>query len=175
MVQQGGLIHGAGVVVQAPGDGQVHGEILRRDAEVRQIPDHRVQLLKTLVEDFVPAPVALQSGENGVVSAGDGDKLQDLVGVGRSHGEVAGEDGLHLLRPDLVQLVHGAHDVAGLFRQTHHGVEAVENFPNAYSLLLVRELLIATFLFTVYAAFDMMYASLFSEMNADCGEGFLLS
>jgi hypothetical protein len=129
VIQQGGLVDGAGVVVQAPGDGQVHGEILRRDAEVRQIPDHRVQLLKTLVEDFVPAPVALQSGENGVVSAGDGDKLQDLVGVGRSHGEVAGEDGLHLFRPDFVQLVYGAHDVAGFLRQAQHGVEAVEDLP----------------------------------------------
>ncbi|CAN3989107.1 RNA chaperone Hfq, partial [Dysosmobacter welbionis] len=27
VIQQGGLVDGAGVVVQAPGDGQVHGEI----------------------------------------------------------------------------------------------------------------------------------------------------
>ncbi len=30
---------------------------------------------------------------------------------------------------DLVQLVHGAHDVAGLLRQAQHGVKAVEDLP----------------------------------------------
>src|SRR5699024_1004381 len=45
VVQEGGLVDGAGVVVQAPGDGEVHGKVFRRDAEVRQVPDHGVQLL----------------------------------------------------------------------------------------------------------------------------------
>ena len=39
------------------------------------------------------------------------------------------EQGADLLRADLVQLVHGAHDVPGLLRQTLHGVEAGEDLP----------------------------------------------
>ena len=34
-----------------------------------------------------------------------------------------------LVGADLIQLVHGAHDVAGLLRQAQHGVEAVEDLP----------------------------------------------
>ena len=44
VVQQRRLVHGAGVVVQSPGDGQVHGEVLLRHAEGGQILHHGFQL-----------------------------------------------------------------------------------------------------------------------------------
>ena len=81
VIQQGGLIDRAGVVVQAPGDGQVHGEVLRRHAEVRQILHHGVQFAEPLIEHLVPARVALQRRQDLCIAALDGDELQDLVGV----------------------------------------------------------------------------------------------
>ena len=129
MVQQGGLVDGAGVVVQTPGDGQVHGEVLRRDAEGGQVPDHGLQLGEALVEGLIPALIGLQSPQDLLVGAGDGDELQNLPGLGLRQAAVLHQDGLHLLGADLVQLVHGPHDVAGLLRQALHGVEAVEDLP----------------------------------------------
>ena len=69
MVQHGGLIDGAGVVVQAAGDGQVHGEVVLRHAEGGQISCHGVQLVQAQVKELVPAPVALQRGQDLVVGA----------------------------------------------------------------------------------------------------------
>ena len=128
MIQQRGLVHRAGVVVQAPGDGEVHGEVLRRNAEGGQVLHHGVQLVKTLVEHLVPAAVALQRGEHLIVAAADGDEGQNFIRFLRIHAALVHQQGPDLLGADLVQLVHGAHDVAGLLRQTQHSVEAIENF-----------------------------------------------
>ena len=80
MVQHDGLVDGAGVVVQPPGDGEVHGEVVLGDAEGGQVLHHGGQLLQALVEDLVPAPVALQGGQDGGVVPGDGDEVQNLPG-----------------------------------------------------------------------------------------------
>ena len=128
MVQHGGLIDGAGVVVQSPGDGQVHGEVSLRHAEGSQIFCHRVQLIQAQVKDLVPAPVALQGGQDLLVGAGDGGKAEDLPGLLRREAGLHQQLG-HLVRADLVQLVHRAHDLAGLLGKTQHGVKAVEDLP----------------------------------------------
>ena len=130
VVQQGGLVDGAGVVVQAPGDGQVHSKILGGHAEGRQILHHGVQLREALVEHLVPVLIALQCRQHFLVGAGDGDEFQNLAGLLLRKGNfLVHEDGFHLLRADLVQLVHGTHNVAGLLRQAQHGVKAVEDLP----------------------------------------------
>ena len=127
MIQQGGLVHGAGVVVQAPGDGQVNGKVLPGHAEGGEVLHHGLELLQALVKDLVPACVALQGGDDLCVIPGDGDELENFrrLLVGQAH--VLHQEGADLLRADLVQLVHGAHDVAGFFGEALHGVEAVED------------------------------------------------
>mgnify|MGYP007076520341 CR=1 FL=1 len=80
MIQQGGLVHRAGVVVQPTGDGQVHGEVLLRYAEGRQILHHRLQLRKAGVEHLIAAPIALQRRQHLLIGAGDGDEAQDIPG-----------------------------------------------------------------------------------------------
>ena len=129
MVQQGGLIHRAGVVVQAPGDGQIHGEIFLRNAEGGEIAGDGVQLLQTLVEQLVPPLISGQGIQHLPVAAGDGDEPHDLVGLLRRQSHVLRQAGPDLAGSDLVQLVHGAHDVAGLLRQAQHGVKSVEDLP----------------------------------------------
>ena len=49
MVQHGGLIDGAGVVVQAPGDGQVQGKVILGYAEGGQVLGQRILLVQALV------------------------------------------------------------------------------------------------------------------------------
>ena len=80
MIQQGGLVHRAGVVVQPTGDGQVHGEVLLRYAESRQILYHRLQLGKAGVKHLIAAPIALQRRQHLLIGAGDGDEAQDIPG-----------------------------------------------------------------------------------------------
>ena len=126
MVQEGGLVHGAGVVVQAPGDGQVYGEILLRHAEVRQVLDHGFQLGKPRVKQLVPAHVALQGRQNLGVRAGDGDELENFRRLVLPQPAVGQQQLPHLVRPDFIQLVHGAHNGTGLLREPQHGVKAVE-------------------------------------------------
>ena len=88
------------------------------------------QLVQALVEQLVAATVALQGGQHLVVIPLDGDELQNLLGLLPSDADVLpGEEGGHLLGADLLQLVHGAHDVPGLIREAQHGVEAVQNLP----------------------------------------------
>ena len=132
MVQQGGLVDGAGVVVQAPGDGQVHGEVGLGHAEGGQVGGNGLQLLKTGVEERVSAGVAFQGCQYLGVGAPDGDEGQDLARLVFRQAAVLQEDGLDLLRPDLIQLVHGAHNVAALVGQPQHIVEAGKNFPVVY-------------------------------------------
>ena len=79
MVQQEGLIHGSGVVVQAPGNGQVHGEVLLRHAEGGQVRRHHLQLLKARVEDVIPPGVRFQSGNHLGVGAPDGNEGKNLL------------------------------------------------------------------------------------------------
>ena len=43
--------------------------------------------------------------------------------------QLPGEEPPDLVGADLIQLVHGAHDVAGLLRQPQHGIKAVEDLP----------------------------------------------
>ena len=73
------------------------------------------------------APVALQGGEHLVIAAGDRDETHDLLRLLRRQPYVVHQAGADLMGPDLVQLVHGAHDVAGPVRQAQHGIEAVED------------------------------------------------
>ena len=75
MIQQGGLIDRAGVVIQAPGDGEVHSEVFGGYAEVRQILHHGVQLAEPLVEHLVLAGVAIQGRQDLFVATLDGNEL----------------------------------------------------------------------------------------------------
>ena len=106
---------------------EIHGEVLRRHTESGQVLHHGVQLGKAGVKDLVAALVSAEGLQHGLVAAGDGDELQDLVSLGLRQGRLLYQQGIDLLRADLVQLVHGAHDVAGLLRQAQHGVETVED------------------------------------------------
>ena len=129
MIQHGGLVHGAGVVIQATGDGQVHLKVLLGHAEGGQIAGHGGQLVQALVKQGVTAAVALQGLEDLFIAAVDGDKAHDLTGLVGGQADLLGhEQLLHLGRADLVQLVHGAHDGPGLVGQVQHGIEAVQNF-----------------------------------------------
>ncbi len=129
MIQQKGLVDGAGVVVQPPGDGQVNDEVFFRHSEGRQIGSDHLQFAETHVKGLVPPGVIFQRGENFPVRPFDGNKGENVVRLLLRQAAVLQENDLHLVHADLVQLVHGAHDVAGFLRQTHHGVEAVENLP----------------------------------------------
>ena len=129
MIQHRRLVHGAGVVVQATGDGQVHLEVVLGYAEGGQIAGHGGQLVQALVKQGVTAAVALQGLEDLFIAAVDGDKAHDLTGLVGGQADLLGhEQLLHLGRADLVQLVHGAHDGPGLVGQVQHGIEAVQNF-----------------------------------------------
>ena len=128
MIQHRRLVHGAGVVVQAPGDGQVHLEVVLGHAESGQIAGHGGQLVQALVKQGVTAAVALQGLKDLCVGAIDGDKAHDLSGLLGGQADLLGhEQLLHLGCADLVQLVHGAHDGPGLVGQVQHGIKAVED------------------------------------------------
>ena len=125
MVQHDGLVDGAGVVVQAPGDGQVHHEVVRGHAEGGHVLHHGLQLGHAQVEELV---LALEGRQGGHGVCGGEQAQQGVGGVG-GHGEVVHQDGLHLLWADLLQLVDGAHHVARLRLQAQQGEEAVEHLP----------------------------------------------
>ncbi len=129
VIQQGGFVNGAGVVVQAPGNGQIHGKVGFGNAEGGQVGADGLQLGKALIKKIVSVHITFQSGDNVRIGAGDGDELQNFVSLLFGKIAVLQEDGLDLGGADLVQLVHGAHDVAGLFTQLQHGIEAVQNLP----------------------------------------------
>ena len=114
MIQQGGLIHRAGVVVQATGNGQVNGKILLRHTKGRQVGGDGFQLHQTQIEQLVSAGVALQRCNHLGVGTPDGDKGEDFVCLFFGQTALLHEDDLYLVGTDFVQLVHGAHDVAGL-------------------------------------------------------------
>ena len=125
MVDQRRLVDRAGVVVEPARNREVDGEVRLRHAEGRQIPRHGPQLIEAKVKRIVLAAIVLERSKHVGVFAADGDKLQDLRRLGFRQAAVIHKAGRDLLRADLVQLVHGAHDVAGLIGQALHGVEAV--------------------------------------------------
>ena len=127
MVKQRRLIDGAGVVVEAAGDREVDGEIFLRHAERAKELRHGRKLVQAEVKGPVFAAVLLERREDLVVRAADGDKPQNFVSFVRFHAAFVHEQRADLVRADLVELVDGAHDVAGLFAQTQHGVEAVQD------------------------------------------------
>ena len=116
MIQQRGFIDRAGVVIQTAGNGEIHGEILRRYAKVRQILHHGVQLAEPLIEHLVSASVALQRRQDLCIVALDGNELQNLVGVALTDGEIFYQNGFYLFGTDLVQLVYRPHHVGGFLR-----------------------------------------------------------
>ena len=129
MIQQKGLIDGAGIIVQPPGDGQVNDKVFFRHSEGRQVGSDHLQFAETGIKGLVPSRVIFQRGKNLRVGSLDGNESENVVRLLLRQATVLQQNDLYLVNADLVQLVHGAHDVAGLFRQTHHGVEAVENLP----------------------------------------------
>ena len=129
MIQQGSLVHRSGVVVQASGNGQIHGKVLFRHTESTQVHGNCLQLLQALVKNLVAVLIALQGSQNLVIGAGDGNEAQDFLRLLLGQTAVLQQNDLDLFRPNLIQLVHGAHNVSGLLRQTQHGIEAGENLP----------------------------------------------
>ena len=129
MIQQGSLVDGTCIVIQATGNGQVNGKILFRDTKSSQILSNSGQLLETLVKNLVAAQIAFQSREYFSVGATNGDELQNLVGLLVQQTAGIDQDGTNLVRSDLIQLVHGAHNIAALVGQRHHGVETIEDLP----------------------------------------------
>ena len=127
MVEHGGLVNGAGVVVQTAGNRQVDLEVVSRNAERLHIGCNRFQLLCAEVEYLVLALVALQRRKDTLGAARRLDELQQLVSSRCFHAEILDQNGLYLLRADLLQLVDGAHHVAGLLGQTEDSEEAVEH------------------------------------------------
>ena len=127
MVEKRRLIDGAGVVVQPAGDREIDGEVLLRHAERAEVFYDRRQLVKAGVEGLVAAAVALERGEDLGIRAADGDELQDLVGLFLRRAALLDQNEVYLVRADLVELVHGAHDVARTRGKAEHGVEAVED------------------------------------------------
>ena len=126
MVIEGRFIDRAGVVVQTARDRQVNGEVLLGHAEGAQLLGNGRQLGKAGVKDLVFAAPCLQRVQNLGVCAANGDEAQDLVGLLLRNAAVLDQDHAYLLRADLVELVDGSHDVAGLPAQTEQGIEAVE-------------------------------------------------
>ena len=129
MVEHPGLIDRTGVVIQPARNGQIDGEVFLRHAEGGQIAHDGRKLVEAGVELLVTAAVLLQRSQHLGVRAGGGDEAENFVGLIRRDAEVVDQRGLDLPGADLVELVHGAHDVAGLLGQAEDGVKAVENFP----------------------------------------------
>ena len=125
MVDQRRLVDRAGVVIKPARDRKIDGEVRLRHAKGREIARHGPQLIEAKVERVVLAAIALERREHLGIFAADADEFQDLRRLRFGQAAVIDQAGRDLFGPDLVQLVHGAHDVAGLFGQALHGVEAV--------------------------------------------------
>ena len=127
MVEQGGFVDRAGVVVQSACNGQIHRKIFLRHAECAQIFHNGGQFVQTGVEHFVAAAIALERVQHRLIAAADGQKLQNFVRLRRRDRKILLQNRANLLRADFFQLVHRAHDVAGLFRKPEYRVKAVED------------------------------------------------
>ena len=128
MLGHDGLIDRAGVVIQAPGDGQVDGEILLGHAEFAQVAGDGDQLVQALIEGPVHAPVIFQPGDHLGVRPADGHEVQHVFRLAGQHLHLVDQKLAHLFGTDFVQLVHGAHDLPGFLAHAVHGIKAVEDF-----------------------------------------------
>ncbi len=108
------FIHSACVIIQAPGNGQIHGKVVLGHAEGAHIPHHGGQLLDALVQQGILAPQPFQSGHG----VGGFQGVQQGAGGFRGHGAILCEDLDHFFPADLFQLVHRPHHVGGLVPQT---------------------------------------------------------
>ena len=120
------LVDGAGIVIEAAGDGQVDGEILLRDAEVLEVLRHGNELVKPLIKGLVHAAIALQRGDDLGVGAGDGHEVEHILRLAGQHLHLVDKELAHLFRADLIELVDDAHNVARALAHAVHGIEAVE-------------------------------------------------
>ena len=128
VVKQRRLIHRAGVVVEPTGDGEVDREVLLRHAEAAEVFRDRRKLVEPLVKQRVLAAVAGERGEHLVICATDRGEAQNIVRLLAGDGKIVRQNGAHAILADLLQLVHRAHDIAGLLREAQHGIKAVQNF-----------------------------------------------
>ena len=127
MAIHSGLVHRPGVIIQPPGDGEVHGEVFLRDAEGREVFHHSSQLVQPGVKGLVLAAIGSQLGQDRSVVSLNGHEVQNGLGLLPGEGQVLGQNPPDLVGADLFQLVGGAHDVPGLVRQALHGIEAIED------------------------------------------------
>ena len=125
MVEHRGLIHRAGVVIQAACNGQVDLKVVSRHAEGLHVLRNGFQLVRALVEHLVLALVALERREDALGAARDLDEREQLVRRLACNAEIVAQDGFDLFRADLFQLVDRAHHVARLFGQAEDGEKAV--------------------------------------------------
>ena len=121
MVEQDGLVHRAGVVIETARDREVELEVLLRDAERGQVAHDGAQLIETGVKDVAAAAVLLEEGELIRARARAGDKAQDLIRLLDRDAAGIGEQLAHLVRADLVELVNGAQHIARLLAQAEDG------------------------------------------------------
>ena len=127
MIDQGSFVHGTRVVIQTAGDGQIHREILLRHAKGRQIANYGFQFLQTQIEKFIPAGVTFQCREHLRIGAADGNEGQNLIRLCLAQSDLVGQERTHLIGADLLQLIHGAHNIAGLLAEIVHSVKSVQN------------------------------------------------
>ena len=120
-----GLINGTGVIVQAPGDGQVHFEVGLRYAEISHVAHHLGKLLDAGVQQLVLALQLFQSFHG----IGAFQHFQQLGSGIFRHGKLAGEHFQHLFLSDLLQLVNGAHHIGGLVPQPQQVKQTAEHLP----------------------------------------------
>jgi len=107
MVEQDGLVHRAGVVIEAARDREVELEVLLRDAERGQVAHDGAQFVEAGIEHLV---VGISIGLTRLFyilqeQNMTGDEAQDLVRVFARDAAGVGEQLAHLVRADLVELV----------------------------------------------------------------------
>ena len=129
MIQKGRFVNCAGIVVQTSCDGQINREILLGDTEGSKVCGNSLQFRQAQIEDLISARIAFQCGNHFRVGAGNGDELQNLICLlAGQRAFLTHQNCLDLLCTDLVQFVHGAHNLTALIAQLQHGVETVEDF-----------------------------------------------
>lgn len=104
MVEQDGLVHRAGVVIEAARDREVELEVLLRDAERRQVAHDGAQLVEAEDKRLVPARGTVEEGELVRTRARAGNEAQDLVCVSLVTPQVSVSARRHLVRAVLSSL-----------------------------------------------------------------------
>ena len=122
-----GLIDRAGVIIQTARDSEVDGEVLRRNAEGREIARDGLELVEPLVKGRVHAAVALERCDDLIIAAADGHEVKHVLSLAGEHFDIINEELAHFLRADLIELVDSAHNVPGALAHAVHGIEAVED------------------------------------------------